>query len=118
QNNPFGAEVKIGTDFAKEVLSDRNTKVDWISVSELDPKEFEEAVENTITAQYDALTIFGLSDALIPSLKRATDAGIDVYTFNTDIEDSTRIAYWGQDGFDGGKKIGQEFVEQMDEKGK
>src|SRR5271157_3949990 len=76
QNNPFGEAVMRGTLFAQEVLKDRNTKVDWISVPDFDPKKFEDAMQNSITAQYDAITLFGLSEALQPVVDKAVDAGI------------------------------------------
>jgi len=64
QNNPFGMAVMKGTLFAKEILKDRNCRVDWISVPDFDPKKFEDAMQNVITAQYDAVTLFGLSEML------------------------------------------------------
>ena len=59
QNNPFGMAVMQGTLFAKAILKDRNCKVDWISVPDFDPQKFEAAMQNCITAQYDAITVFG-----------------------------------------------------------
>ena len=52
QNNPFGMAVMEGTLFAKEILKDRNCKVDWISVDDFDPQKYESAMQNVITAQY------------------------------------------------------------------
>lgn len=114
QNNPFGEAVMKGTLFAGSVLKDRNTKVDWISVPDFDPKKFEDAMQNAITAQYDAITLFGLSDALQPVVDKAVAAGIVMYTFNTEPGlKSKRQAYWGQDGFAGGQKCGQLLVDAM-----
>ena len=108
QNNPFGKAVKEGADFAKAILKDRNAKVDWISVPDFDPQKFEAAMQNVITAQYDAVALFGLSEALQPVVDKAVDDGILVYTFNTEPGmKSKRQAYWGQDGFAGGSKCGQ-----------
>ena len=119
QNNPFGMAVMKGTLFAKEVLKDRNCKVDWISVPDFDPKKFEDAMQNVITAQYDAVTLFGLSEALQPVVDKAMDAGVKVYSFNTEPGlKSKRIAFWGQDGFTGGQKCGQLLMDAMDGEGK
>jgi ribose transport system substrate-binding protein len=108
QNNPFGMAVMQGQIFAKKILADRNTKVDWISVPDFDPQKFEAAMQNCITAQYDAIALFGLSDALQPVVDKAVDEGILVYTYNTEPGmNSKRQAYWGQDGFAGGSKCGQ-----------
>ena len=114
QNNPFGKLVKEGADFAKMVLEDRNAKVDWISVPSFDPSGFENAMQNVITAQYDAVTLFGLSEALTPVVNKAADEGVLVYSFNTEPGmNSKRRAYWGQDGFAGGRKIAQALVDGM-----
>lgn len=114
QNNPFGMAVMKGTNFAKDILKDRNCKVDWISVPDFDAKKFEDAMQNCITAQYNAITVFGLSEALQPVVDKAVDAGILVYSFNTEPGmKSKRQAYWGQDGFAGGQKCGQALSEAI-----
>ncbi len=119
QNNPFGMAVMKGTLYAKEILKDRNVKVDWISVPDFDPKKFEDAIQNVITAQYDALTLFGLSSALQPVVDKAVDEGILVYTFNTEPGlESKRGAFWGQDGFWGGQKCGKLLIEAVGGEGK
>ena len=119
QNNPFGMAVMEGTLFAKEVLKDRNAKVDWISVPDFDPKKFEDAMQNVITAQYDAVTLFGLSEALTPVVNKAMAAGIKVYSFNTEPGlKSNRIAFWGQDGFWGGQTCGKLLEDAIGGSGK
>lgn len=119
QNNPFGMAVMVGTNFARDILKDRNCKVDWISVPDFDPQKFEAAMQNCITAQYDAITLFGLSDALQPVVDKAVDAGILVYSFNTEPGmNSKRQAYWGQDGFAGGKACGKLLMDAMGGAGK
>ena len=119
QNNPFGKAVMEGALFAKKILKDRNATVDWISVPDFDPQKFEAAMQNCITAKYDAITLFGLSEALQPVVDKAIDAGILVYTFNTEPGmKSKRKAYWGQDGFAGGAKCGQLLSDAMGKEGK
>jgi hypothetical protein len=44
QNNPFGMAVMRGSNFARDILKDRNCKVDWISVPDFDPKKFEDVM--------------------------------------------------------------------------
>jgi len=119
QNNPFGRAVKEGADYAKQILKDRNATVDWISVPDFDPQKFEAAMQNVITAQYDAVALFGLSEALQPVVDKAVDAGILVYSFNTEPGmKSKRQAYWGQDGFAGGAKCGKLLADAVGNSGK
>ena len=119
QNNPFGMAVMEGALFAKDILKNRNCKVDWISVPDFDPQKFEAAMQNCITAQYDAIALFGLSDALQPVVDSAVDAGILVYSFNTEPGlNSKRQAYWGQDGTAGGKTCGELLIDAVGGSGK
>lgn len=118
-NNPFCMALVEGADFAEKVLTDRNCSVDWISVDSFDPKKFEDSVQSCITAQYDAIILFGLSEALQPVVDRAVDEGILVNTFNTEPGmESKRNAFWGQDGFTGGQKCGGLLEEAMGGEGK
>jgi ribose transport system substrate-binding protein len=119
QNNPFGLEVMKGYEWAAEALKDRNVTVDWISVPDFDPKKFEDAMRNVMTAQYDAVCLFGLSEALTPVVNEAVEQGMIVYSFNTEPGlESNRHAYWGQDGFAGGQMCGQALLDATGSEGK
>jgi len=119
QNNPFGMAVMEGVDHAEKILADRNVRVDFISVPDFDPQGFHDAIESAITAQYDAITFFGLSEALTPIVNRGVEEGILMFSFNTEPGmDSKRHAYWGQDGFAGGQKSAQLLMDAMGGTGK
>ena len=119
QNNPFGMAVMEGVNHAGEILADRNCQVDFVSVPDFDPKKFEDAISNCITAQYDAICFFGLSEALQPIVDQGEDAGIIMYSFNTEPGmESKREAFWGQDGFAGGQICGQALMDAMGGAGK
>jgi ribose transport system substrate-binding protein len=119
ENNPFCRYVKEGVLFAEEVLADRNGSVDIIALQEFDPKVFEEAMQNCITAQYDAICLFGLSEALTPVVNKAVDEGILVNVWNTEPgTDSKRNAFWGMDDYEAGKKCGTLLEDAMGGEGK
>ena len=61
QNNPFGAAVLVGQNWAKEALADRNWTVDCQSVQDFDPQKWASIIENDIAAGYDAICFFGFS---------------------------------------------------------
>lgn len=114
QNNPFGAAVLVGQNWAKEVLADRNCTVDCLSVEDFDPQKWTSVIENCIATGYDAITFFGLSEALQPTVDKGVDAGILMYAFNTEPgENSKRQAYYGQDGDFGGQQCGKKLEELM-----
>ncbi|MEG2361561.1 MAG: sugar ABC transporter substrate-binding protein [Christensenella sp.] len=114
QNNPFGAAVLVGQNWAKEVLADRNCTVDCLSVEDFDPQKWSSVLENCIASGYDAITYFGLSEALQPVVDKGVDAGILMYAFNTEPgTNSKRQAYYGQDGDFGGQECGKKLEELM-----
>lgn len=61
----------------------------------------------------------GVSDALVPAIDKATEAGIKVYTFNSDTaEPSKRVAFHGQDLYGAGELAGEKLAELIGGKGK
>ena len=94
QNNPWGAAVMVGQNYAKEVLADRNCTVDVISVENFEAMNWTSTIENCIAANYNAICIFGVSDELDPVVNQATEAGILVYCFNGDLPDTDRTAWF------------------------
>ena len=119
QNNPFGAAVLQGQNFAKDVLSDRNATVDCLSVEDFDAQKWVTVVENCIASGYDAICYMGLSEAMKPVTDKGIDAGILMYTFNAEPgNDSKRIAYFGQDCVIGGEIVGAELEKAIGGEGK
>lgn len=118
QNNPWGAAVMVGQEYAKSVLADRNCVVDVISVENFEAMTWTSTIENCIASGYDALCIFGVSDELNPVVQQATDAGILVYCFNGDLPDTERMAWFGLDDYAGGVTSGEAIVEALPDGGK
>jgi ABC-type sugar transport system substrate-binding protein len=119
QNNPFGVAVLQGQNFAKEVLADRNCVVDPLSVPDFDAQKWTSVIDNCIASGYDAIAAFGVSDALQPVIKRATDAGILVYLFNSQLsEPRLHVAFYGQGGVEGGRQCGEALAKLLGNSGK
>jgi ribose transport system substrate-binding protein len=119
QNNPFWFPVKDGVMYAKELLEQRNATVDFITVDDFDAKKFNDAIETCITKQYDAITVVGVSDAIVPAINKAVDAGIIVNTFNCEPDKaSKRTAFFGQDLYAAGVKAGETVAEEIGKSGK
>ena len=118
QNNPWGAAVVVGQEFAKEVLADRNCVVDVIAVKSFDAMEWVSAIDNCTASGYDAICIFGVSDELNDSVNKAIEAGIEIYTFNGDLPDTERIAWYGMDDYAAGNVAGEAIVEALPDGGK
>jgi ABC-type sugar transport system substrate-binding protein len=119
QNNPFGVAVLQGQNYAKQILADRNCTVDALSVPDFDAQKWTSVIDNCIASGYNAICAFGVSDALQPVIKRAKDAGILVYLFNSQLsEPRYHEAFYGQGGVAGGRQCGEALAKLMNNSGK
>ena len=95
-NNPFWVDVESGAKAIQETMKKYNCTVDIQTIKDFDAQVFADAIDNCIIMEYDAICTVGVSDAIIPAVDRATEAGIKVYTFNSDTsEECSRIAFHG-----------------------
>lgn len=119
-NNPFWLDVVAGAESVKQVMADKyNCTVDIITVDDFDGQVFAETIDTCVVKEYDAITTVGVSDAIVPAINRAVDAGISVYTFNSDTEmESKRTAFVGQDLYAAGEVAGEKLAELIGGKGK
>jgi ABC-type sugar transport system substrate-binding protein len=121
QNNPFWSDVTDGAYAAKAVLrlSQYNGVVDYISISDFNGQDFSDAIEACIVKGYDAITTVGVADSIVPAIDKAVDAGIPVYTFNSDTgRTSKRTAFVGQDLYGAGKQNGETLAKLIGGQGK
>ena len=106
-NNPFWVDVESGAKAIQETMAKYNCTVDIQTIEDFDGQVFADAIDNCIIMEYDAICTVGVSDAIIPAIERATEAGIKVYTFNSDTsEECSRIAFHGQDLYGAGELAG------------
>lgn len=118
-NNPFWNAVVDGINAAKGYLSSQKVTVDVIEFDDFDGQAFSEAIDTCIVKEYDAITTVGVADTIVPAIERAAQAGIPVYTFNSDpAKASARVAFVGQDLYAAGETVGAKLVELMGEEGK
>ena len=119
-NNSFWFDVVEGIDDAIKLFADPafNTEVEMVTIEAHDGQLYAEAIDNCVTMQYDAICTVGTSEAIIPAVDRATEAGIPVYTYNSDVADSTRVAFVGQDLYAAGQVAGQTMADLIGGKGK
>lgn len=121
QNNPFWVDVTKGIEAAQAFLAGDGyqTTVDMITVDDFDGQVFAETIDTCIVKGYDAITTVGVSDAIVPAINKATEAGIPVYVFNSDTEkESERVAFVGQDLYAAGGVAADSAAALIGEKGK
>ena len=121
QNNPFWSDVTAGVYAAQAVLSlpQYNGVVDYISINDFNGQDFSDAIEACIVKGYNAITTVGVADSIVPAIDKAVDAGIPVYTFNSDTgRPSKRTAFVGQDLYGAGKQNGETLAQLIGNSGK
>ena len=118
-NNPFWNTVVDGINAAKDYLAGQNVTVDMVEFDDFDGQAFADAIDTCIAQQYDAITTVGVADSIIPAIERATEVGIPVYTFNSDVtQDCSRVAFVGQDLYAAGQMLADEMAKLIGEEGK
>ncbi len=120
-NNPFWMDVVQGAeDIQKVMAQDKyNCKVDLITVEDFDGQIFSDTIKTCIVKEYDVITTVGVADSIVPAINEAIDAGIEVYTFNSDTgKESKRVAFHGQDLYAAGGVAAQTLVDMIDGEGK
>lgn len=118
-NNPFWVDVESGAKDIQETMKNYNCTVDIQTIEDFDAQVFADAIDNCIVMEYDAICTVGVSDAIIPAVERATEAGIRVYTFNSDTaEECSRVAFHGQDLYGAGELAGETLAQLIGGEGK
>jgi ribose transport system substrate-binding protein len=120
-NNPVFQAAKTGAEDEAAKLSKEhgvNIKIDWRTPNEEDPQKQADAVEQLVNAGANGIAI-SCSDAnkLTDAIDKAVDNGVPVVTFDSDAPKSKRLAIFGTDDIDCGKKTMSELAKVMGGKG-
>lgn len=98
RNNPFFDDVKKGFDARIRELEEYNCTILFRTTSDFGVTDQLEAIDQLVNEGINALAIAPQNDTRIADkINELFDAGIPTVTFNTDIENSKRIAYVGSD---------------------
>ena len=120
-NNPVFQAAKTGAEDEAAKLSKEKgaaIKIDWRTPNEEDPQKQADAVEQLVNAGASGIAV-SCSDAnkLTDAIDKAVDNGVPVVCFDSDAPKSKRLADFGTDDIDCGKKTMSELAKVMDDKG-
>jgi ribose transport system substrate-binding protein len=120
-NNPVFQAAKTGAQDEAKALSQKtgaNIKIDWRTPNEEDPQKQVEAVEQLVNAGVSGIAV-SCSDAnkITDAINKAVDNGVPVVCFDSDAPNSKRMAVFGTDDIECGKKVMSELAKEMGEKG-
>jgi len=103
----FVDELKVGVEDARRSLADYYTEIDYYFSDTLDPAEQEIILSGIDVSKYDGMAINAGGEILNPYINSFVDHGVPVVTFNTDVENSKRICYIGEDSYHTGRLAGE-----------
>jgi len=105
--NPFVDEIKRGITVAAQELYDYGVKVVIQPMQHLDVNEQVGILKRLINEGVSGIAMVPIeNDAVRNYLNKIEDSGIPVVTFNSDIKDTQRICFVGQDHLIGGRVAG------------
>ena len=114
-NNPFFVTLKEG---AEEKAGELGVKLIVVD-SQDDPAREATNIEDLIQKQVDALLINPTdADAVVPSVQKANDAGIPVFTIDRGAAGGNIVSHIASDNVAGGKMAGEYLVKILGGKGK
>jgi ribose transport system substrate-binding protein len=120
-NNPVFQAANTGAhDEAAKLSKEKGVqiKIDWRTPNEEDPQKQAEAIEELVNAGASGIAV-SCSDAnkLTDAIDKAVDSGVPVVCFDSDATKSKRLANFGTDDVDCGKKVMSELAKVMGNKG-
>jgi LacI family transcriptional regulator len=100
----FFDEIRSGIHAAAEELKDLGIRLEYCYVDNKSPKEGAAAIEQLVEMGANGIMFSVMDDQLIrENINKAVDQGVPVVTFNSDVENSKRICFVGQDLYKSGK---------------
>jgi LacI family transcriptional regulator len=104
QEIQFFDEIRSGIITAAEELKDLGIRLEYHYVDNEGPEEGAAAIEKLMEAGVNGIMFAGVDDDLIrESINKAADQGTPVVTFNSDVENSKRICFVGQNLYKSGE---------------
>lgn len=113
--DPYFYDHKMGMEMAGKELG---VRTEYVGPAENDMNAMVAALEQAIAKKPNGLVVVGFNEQLIPSIQKATDAGIPVVTVDADLPTSSRIAFIGTGNIEAGITGGEKMADLLGGKGK
>lgn len=103
----FMDELLIGVESVSNDLEDFDVEIEYFFSNTLSPDEQIPILRDLDFTAFDAVAINAGSDALKPYINRLADNGVPVVTFNSDVANSKRSFYVGENSYSSGRVAGE-----------
>jgi LacI family transcriptional regulator, galactose operon repressor len=101
--NPFVEDIKIGVQAARDEIFDYGYNIDMRVLNTLDAQEQVNILDSFIENSVDGVALFSIdSEKIRKKIDAIVAQGLPVVTYNSDIRNSNRICFVGQDHYKGG----------------
>lgn len=121
QSNPVFIAARTGAmDAAKELGDKLGVKIEiqWRTPVSEDAQKQAEAIEQLVASGADGIALSATDAKLLKSaIDSAVDKGVPVVTFDSDVPNSKRFAYYGTDDVACGELLGRTLAKSMGGKG-
>lgn len=105
--NPFVAEIRKGVEQAARDLYDYGITVDAYVMHSISAQEQCQMLRRFEEEQYSGIALSAIEDDSVRrEINRLVEGGLTVVTFNSDIQDTKRLCFVGQDHVKGGRSAG------------
>lgn len=103
----FMDELLIGIESVSNDLEDFDVELEYFFSNTLSQDEQIPILQNLNASTYDAIAINAGSNALVPYINHFVDSGIPVITFNSDVSNSKRLFFVGENSYSSGRVAGE-----------
>jgi len=121
-NNPVFLAARTGAEAAAREISAQpggpQVRVNWLTPPQEDGQVQAQRIQQAVNDGADAILI-AASDAgkVAGAINDAVDRGVPVMTFDSDVPQSKRFAYYGVDDMEVGRTVMRELAAQMGDRG-
>jgi ribose transport system substrate-binding protein len=121
-NNPVFLAARTGAEAAAREISAQpggpQVRVDWLTPPQEDGQVQAQRIQQAVNEGADAILI-AASDAgkVTGAINDAVGRGVEVMTFDSDVPQSRRFAYYGVDDLEVGRQVMRELSQQMNGRG-
>ncbi len=113
--NPFVKDIKQGVKTAAMEISDYGFNIDVRVLPSLEDKDQIDILDSFVEKGVEAISMFCIdSDKVMQKVNEITDFGIPVVTYNSDLAESKRMCYIGQDHIKGGRVAADLMAKVLD----
>jgi ribose transport system substrate-binding protein len=117
QTNEVFKAARVGAmDAARELSAARGVEitVDWRTPNNEDAKQQADYIRQLVSGGANGILVSATNAAtLVPDINAAVDAGVPVMTFDSDVPQSKRFAYYGTDDLEAGRLVMKELAQAM-----